>query len=114
MMATGFAQNGAKVYIAARKEKQLQEAVNDINKVATGPKAQYIVANLNVCCCPTSLLNADINPDRRSRRKGATLLLKSSRSGRASFTSSSTTLGLHGVGHTTTSLKRRVGITCLR
>ncbi|TEB31322.1 rhamnolipids biosynthesis 3-oxoacyl-reductase [Coprinellus micaceus] len=47
MMATGFAQNGAKVYIAARKEKQLQEAVNDINKVATGPKAQYIVANLN-------------------------------------------------------------------
>lgn len=49
MMATGFAQNGAKVYIAARKEKQLQEAVSDINKVATGPKAQYIVANLNVC-----------------------------------------------------------------
>ncbi|KAJ2929857.1 hypothetical protein H1R20_g7230, partial [Candolleomyces eurysporus] len=47
MMATGFAQNGAKVYIAARKEKQLQEAVNDINKVATGPQAQYIVANLN-------------------------------------------------------------------
>ncbi|KAJ3539500.1 hypothetical protein NMY22_g4714 [Coprinellus aureogranulatus] len=47
MMATGFAQNGAKVYIAARKEKQLQEAVNDINKVATGPKAQYIVANLS-------------------------------------------------------------------
>jgi NADP-dependent 3-hydroxy acid dehydrogenase YdfG len=26
MMATGFAQNGAHVYIAARKEKQLQEA----------------------------------------------------------------------------------------
>lgn len=25
MMAAGFAQNGAKVYIAARKEKQLQE-----------------------------------------------------------------------------------------
>ncbi|KAF6758159.1 hypothetical protein DFP72DRAFT_1032148 [Ephemerocybe angulata] len=47
MMATGYAQNGAKVYIAARKEQQLQEAVNDINKVATGPKAQYIVANLN-------------------------------------------------------------------
>lgn len=26
MMATGFAQNGANVYIASRKEKQLQEA----------------------------------------------------------------------------------------
>lgn len=46
MMATGFAQNGAKVYIAARKAKQLQEAVNEINQVATGPKASYIVANV--------------------------------------------------------------------
>ncbi|KAF6758257.1 rhamnolipids biosynthesis 3-oxoacyl-reductase [Ephemerocybe angulata] len=47
MMALGFAQNGAKVYIAARKEKQLQEAVSDINKVSTGGNAGYIVANLN-------------------------------------------------------------------
>ncbi|KAF9557761.1 NAD(P)-binding protein [Agrocybe pediades] len=46
MIATGFAQNGAKVYIAARKESQLKEAVADINKVATGPKADYIVANV--------------------------------------------------------------------
>jgi len=46
MMATGFAQNGAKVYIAARKENQLKEAVADINKVATGPKADYITANV--------------------------------------------------------------------
>jgi len=46
MMAMGFAQNGAKVYIAARKEKQLQEAVEEIDKVATGAKATYIVANL--------------------------------------------------------------------
>ncbi|KAF9481353.1 NAD(P)-binding protein [Pholiota conissans] len=46
MIATGFAQNGAKVYIAARKENQLKEAVADINKVATGPKADYIVANI--------------------------------------------------------------------
>ncbi|KAF8874778.1 hypothetical protein CPB84DRAFT_1966899 [Gymnopilus junonius] len=46
MIATGFAQNGAKVYIAARKENQLKEAVNDINKVATGPKAEYFVANV--------------------------------------------------------------------
>ncbi|KAF9528245.1 hypothetical protein CPB83DRAFT_894510 [Crepidotus variabilis] len=46
MIATGFAQNGAKVYIAARKENQLREAVADINKVATGPKADYIVGNV--------------------------------------------------------------------
>ncbi|KAJ3567871.1 hypothetical protein NP233_g6077 [Leucocoprinus birnbaumii] len=45
MMATGFAQNGATVYIAARKEKQLQEAVSDIKKVARG-KVEYIVANV--------------------------------------------------------------------
>jgi len=46
MIATGFAQNGAKVYIAARKEDQLKEAIADINKVASGPKANYIVANV--------------------------------------------------------------------
>jgi len=45
MMATGFAQNGANVYIASRKEKQLQEAVAEIKKVATG-KLDYIVANV--------------------------------------------------------------------
>jgi len=44
-MATGFAQNGANVYIAARKEKQLQEAVADIKKVAKG-NVDYIVANV--------------------------------------------------------------------
>ncbi|KAF8801449.1 NAD(P)-binding protein [Phlegmacium glaucopus] len=46
MIATGFAQNGAKVYIASRKESQLKEAVAEINKVASGPKAEYIVANV--------------------------------------------------------------------
>lgn len=51
MMALGFAQNGAKVYIAARKEKQLQEAVQEISAVSTGGPAQYIVANLNVSLC---------------------------------------------------------------
>ncbi|KAJ6567130.1 rhamnolipids biosynthesis 3-oxoacyl-reductase [Mycena capillaripes] len=45
MIATGFARNGATVYIAARKEPQLKEAVEDIKKVATG-KVQYIVANV--------------------------------------------------------------------
>lgn len=64
MIATGFAQNGAQVYIASRKEKQLQEvcafrilqmtgahntvqAVADIKKVAAG-KVEYIVANVAV------------------------------------------------------------------
>ncbi|XP_006458711.1 hypothetical protein AGABI2DRAFT_190918 [Agaricus bisporus var. bisporus H97] len=46
MMATGFAQNGADVYIAARKEKPLQEAVADIKKVATG-RVAYIVADIS-------------------------------------------------------------------
>jgi NAD(P)-dependent dehydrogenase (short-subunit alcohol dehydrogenase family) len=45
MIATGFARNGATVYIAARKEPQLKEAVEDIKKVATG-KVDYIVANV--------------------------------------------------------------------
>ncbi|KAJ7891376.1 hypothetical protein B0H14DRAFT_2688789 [Mycena olivaceomarginata] len=45
MIATGFAKNGATVYIAARKEPQLKEAVEDIRKVATG-KINYIVANV--------------------------------------------------------------------
>ncbi|KAF7353868.1 hypothetical protein MVEN_01072500 [Mycena venus] len=45
MIATGFARNGAIVYIAARKEAQLKEAVEDIKKVASG-KIDYIVANV--------------------------------------------------------------------
>ncbi|KAJ6553199.1 hypothetical protein B0H19DRAFT_1155923 [Mycena capillaripes] len=45
MIATGFARNGATVYIAARKEPQLKEAVEEIKKVSTG-KIQYIVANV--------------------------------------------------------------------
>ncbi|KAF8237090.1 NAD(P)-binding protein [Tricholoma matsutake] len=45
MIAAGFAQNGAKVYIAARKEGQLKEALDDLNKSAI-QKVQYIVANV--------------------------------------------------------------------
>jgi len=45
MIAAGFAQNGAKVYIAARKEAQLKEAVDDLNKSAI-QKVQYIAANV--------------------------------------------------------------------
>ncbi|PFH53550.1 hypothetical protein AMATHDRAFT_1202 [Amanita thiersii Skay4041] len=46
MIASGFAQNGAKVYIASRKEKQLQETVAELNEKANIP-VQYLVANLN-------------------------------------------------------------------
>ncbi|KAF8735242.1 hypothetical protein AX14_002445 [Amanita brunnescens Koide BX004] len=37
MIADGFAQNGAKVYIASRKEEQLKEAVKELNQHATIP-----------------------------------------------------------------------------
>ncbi|CAK5281012.1 unnamed protein product [Mycena citricolor] len=47
MMAKGFASNGAKVFIAARKEGQLKEAVNELKKVASaGMEPEYIVANV--------------------------------------------------------------------
>ncbi|KAJ7290170.1 hypothetical protein C8J57DRAFT_1492904 [Mycena rebaudengoi] len=45
MIATGFSQNGATVYIAARKEAQLKEAVEDLKKVATA-EVHYIVADV--------------------------------------------------------------------
>ncbi|KAJ6630316.1 hypothetical protein B0H10DRAFT_1984110 [Mycena sp. CBHHK59/15] len=45
MIATGFSRNGATVYIAARKESQLKEAVDDMKKVATAG-VHYIVANV--------------------------------------------------------------------
>ncbi|KAJ7819803.1 hypothetical protein B0H14DRAFT_2835763 [Mycena olivaceomarginata] len=45
MIAAGFVKNGATVYIAARKESQLKEAVQDLNTLGGG-KAHYIVANV--------------------------------------------------------------------
>ncbi|KAL0576069.1 hypothetical protein V5O48_005897 [Marasmius crinis-equi] len=47
MIAAGFAQNGAKVYIASRKESQLKDAVAEISESATG-KVDYIVADIAV------------------------------------------------------------------
>jgi NAD(P)-dependent dehydrogenase (short-subunit alcohol dehydrogenase family) len=52
MIASGFAQNGAKVYIASRKESQLKEAVAEITsglknvKTTTPGSVEYIVANV--------------------------------------------------------------------
>jgi len=46
MIAAAFVQNGAKVYIAARKEKQLKETADTLN--AKGPgSCHYVVANLS-------------------------------------------------------------------
>ncbi|KAJ7221498.1 hypothetical protein GGX14DRAFT_353661, partial [Mycena pura] len=46
MIAAGFVTNGATVYVAARKEQQLKEAVQDLRKLGGGGKVDYIVANI--------------------------------------------------------------------
>ncbi|KAH0830154.1 hypothetical protein J3R83DRAFT_1502 [Lanmaoa asiatica] len=45
-IASALVQNGAKVYIAARKEAQLQETAAELNALGPG-SAHYIVANLS-------------------------------------------------------------------
>ncbi|KAG8716059.1 hypothetical protein FRC11_010252 [Ceratobasidium sp. 423] len=45
MIASSLVQNGAKVYIASRKEKQLQEAQKALNEKGPG-RCEYIVADL--------------------------------------------------------------------
>ncbi|KAH9974172.1 rhamnolipids biosynthesis 3-oxoacyl-reductase [Lactifluus volemus] len=46
MIATAYVQNGAKVYIASRKEKQLKEVSEELNKIYPG-SCEYVVANLS-------------------------------------------------------------------
>jgi NAD(P)-dependent dehydrogenase (short-subunit alcohol dehydrogenase family) len=56
-IASALVQNGAKVYIAARKEFQLKETVAELN--AKGPgSADYIVANLNSKAGTDALISA--------------------------------------------------------
>ncbi|TFK65347.1 NAD(P)-binding protein [Pluteus cervinus] len=58
MIAAGFAQNGAKVYIAARKENQLKEAAEEINSGVKGPgKVFYIPANVGSKAGCVALVN---------------------------------------------------------
>ena len=45
MAAQGFVQNGAKVYIASRKESELKKASDRLNQLGPG-KCEYIVADL--------------------------------------------------------------------
>ncbi|KAI0267297.1 rhamnolipids biosynthesis 3-oxoacyl-reductase [Gloeopeniophorella convolvens] len=46
MIATAYVQNGAKVYIASRKEKQLKEVSEQLNKLRPG-SCEYIIADLS-------------------------------------------------------------------
>ncbi|KAH9985639.1 rhamnolipids biosynthesis 3-oxoacyl-reductase [Russula compacta] len=46
MIATAYVQNGAKVYIASRKEKQLKEASEKLNQIRPG-SCEYIIADLS-------------------------------------------------------------------
>ncbi|KAJ8591471.1 NAD(P)-binding protein [Rhizopogon salebrosus TDB-379] len=56
-IASALVQNGAKVYIAARKESQLKEAVAELN--AKGPgSADYIVANVSSKAGTDALISA--------------------------------------------------------
>ncbi|VDB87172.1 unnamed protein product [Peniophora sp. CBMAI 1063] len=46
MIATAYVQNGAKVYISSRKEKQLKETADALNKMGPG-SCEYVVADLS-------------------------------------------------------------------
>ncbi|PSR75704.1 hypothetical protein PHLCEN_2v8995 [Hermanssonia centrifuga] len=46
MFASAYVQNGAKVYIASRKEKQLKEVSEALNKIGPG-SCHYVVADLS-------------------------------------------------------------------
>ncbi|KAI0032057.1 rhamnolipids biosynthesis 3-oxoacyl-reductase, partial [Vararia minispora EC-137] len=46
MIATAYVQNGAKVYIVSRKEQQLKEATEALNKIGPGT-CEYVVADLS-------------------------------------------------------------------
>ncbi|KAF8500246.1 hypothetical protein F5888DRAFT_1680438 [Russula emetica] len=46
MIASAYVQNGAKVYIASRKEEQLKEVSEELNKIGPG-SCEYVVADLS-------------------------------------------------------------------
>ena len=48
MIAQGLAANGAKVYIASRKEKQLKEVADALNQNGPG-SCHYVIADVSVC-----------------------------------------------------------------
>jgi len=57
MIATAYVQNGAKVYIASRKEKQLKEVSGRLNKIRPG-SCEYFVVDLSSKAGCDSLVDA--------------------------------------------------------
>jgi len=57
MIATAYVQNGAKVYIASRKEKQLKEVSERLNQIRAG-SCEYFVADLSSKAGCDSLVDA--------------------------------------------------------
>ncbi|KAM5538148.1 hypothetical protein V8D89_008191 [Ganoderma adspersum] len=57
MIASAYVQNGAKVYIASRKEEQLKEACDSLNKKGPG-SCHYIVADISTKAGCDALANA--------------------------------------------------------
>lgn len=57
MIATAYVQNGAKVYIASRKEKQLKEVSEQLNKIRPG-SCEYVIADLSSKAGCDSLVEA--------------------------------------------------------
>ncbi|KAH9026278.1 rhamnolipids biosynthesis 3-oxoacyl-reductase [Lactarius deliciosus] len=57
MIAAGYVQNGAKVYIASRKEKQLKTVSELLNKIRPG-SCEYLVADLSSRAGCDSLVEA--------------------------------------------------------
>jgi NAD(P)-dependent dehydrogenase (short-subunit alcohol dehydrogenase family) len=57
MIATAYVQNGAKVYVASRKEKQLKEVSERLNKIRPG-SCEYFVADLSSKAGCDSLVEA--------------------------------------------------------
>ncbi|KAH8102156.1 rhamnolipids biosynthesis 3-oxoacyl-reductase [Cristinia sonorae] len=57
MIASAYVQNGAKVYIASRKEKQLKEVADALNKLGPG-SCHYVVADVSSKAGCDALANA--------------------------------------------------------
>lgn len=114
MIATAYVQNGAKVYIASRKEKQLKEVRNharvghtrslkytrvqvseQLNQIRPG-SCDYVVADLSVSHLVTRVLLSDIYASTSSQRPVATTSSRPLRPRKVRSTSSSTTPACRG------------------
>lgn len=62
MFASAYVQNGAKVYIASRKEKQLKEVADALNQKGPG-SCHYVIADVSVCQPSLLSTSATSNPN---------------------------------------------------